>query len=219
MAVSGLHGSLPSSPRVDRIALRDAQGTWLALEDVALDWSPLALLSGDGACAAPDRAPGSRSTRLPVGNPAAAAPAPAGSSFSLPVRADSDQVQVGRIDLAAAVAGAPAALSLDGSAHLASLQDGDADVLLRAADGSGTYHLRGHIDPAAIRATLHAGEAAHGLVARLATLPDLGALNVHAVAGRAVDRGGDHAGGHGGRAGRRRARHAGSARTAPPTLI
>ena len=179
VVISGLHGGLPGGPRIDRIELRDSQGVWLTVDHAALDWSPLALISGD-AHVTRLAAQSVSMPRLPVSNPASTAAPSSSGTFQLPVRVDADEVHVGRIDLGPAVAGAPIAASLDGSAHLASLQDGDANVLLRAADGSGTYHLRGHIDPAAIRATLRADEAAHGMVAGLAHLPDLGALGVRA---------------------------------------
>jgi len=177
--LSGVSGAFPSAPRIGRIEVRDAHGTWLVIEDAALDWSPLRLLGRDAAV---QRLAAARVTvaRLPVSNSTASTPS-GNSTFQLPVRVDVDALHVGRLELAAPVAGTAAAVSVDGSAHLASLTDGDADVALRALDGqAGSYRLRGHVDPAAIRATLAVREPAHGLVANLAHLPDLGGLSVQA---------------------------------------
>lgn len=177
--LSGVSGAFPSAPRIGRIEVRDAHGTWLVIDDAALDWSPLRLLGRDAAV---QRLAAARVTvaRLPVSNSTASTPS-GNSTFQLPVRVDVDALHVGRLELAAPVAGTAAAVSVDGSAHLASLTDGDADVALRALDGqAGSYRLRGHVDPAAIRATLAVREPAHGLVANLAHLPDLGGLSVQA---------------------------------------
>lgn len=39
-----LHGALPAEIRIDRIAVRDSDGTWMTVHDFELDWSPLELL-------------------------------------------------------------------------------------------------------------------------------------------------------------------------------
>jgi translocation and assembly module TamB len=96
-----------------------ATGVWLSIDDIALDWSPLRLLSGVAHI-----------DRLSVGHvamarlPVSDTPAQPGSSggFSLPVHVEAEALHVARIDIAAPVAGAQAAIALDGSAHLASLQ-------------------------------------------------------------------------------------------------
>lgn len=37
--IEGLSGTLPFAPRIESLALKDTQGTWLILENVALEWS------------------------------------------------------------------------------------------------------------------------------------------------------------------------------------
>ncbi len=177
VTVAGLHGGLPGAPRIARIEIRDAQGVWLVAEDVALDWSPLALLSADARV---QRLSARRIAveRLPVSTSQANTASSSGSTFRLPVRVDADSVHVDRIELAAPVTGTAAALSLDGSAHIASLQQGNADITLHEVDGPGTYHLQGRIDGQTISAVMDANEAAHGTLASLAKLPDLGALSI-----------------------------------------
>ena len=175
--LAGVSGWFPAAPRIGRIEVRDAQGAWLVIEGARLDWSPLRLLGRDAAVQllSAERV---AVLRLPVSG---AASTSSGGSFQLPVRVDVDALHVGRLELGAPVAGTEAVASVEGAAHLASLSQGDVDVSLRALDGpGGSYRLSGHVDPAAIRATLAAQEPAHGLVARSAHLPDLGALSVQA---------------------------------------
>jgi translocation and assembly module TamB len=46
IAITGLHGHIPSDMRLDHLAIADAQGTWLEADDMHLAWHPLALLRG-----------------------------------------------------------------------------------------------------------------------------------------------------------------------------
>jgi translocation and assembly module TamB len=46
LRVAGLAGRLPFSPRIARLEIRDAQGSWLVVEGAALDLDPWALLGG-----------------------------------------------------------------------------------------------------------------------------------------------------------------------------
>ena len=78
------------------------------------------------------------------------------------------------------MAGAAAALSVDGTANLTSLSAGSADVTIQRLDGAGRYHLAGQIDDARLKAALQASEPAHGLVSGIAGLPDLGAITATA---------------------------------------
>ena len=96
------------------------------------------------------------------------------------MRVEVEATHVDRVDVGAAVAGAPAAVTLDAVAHLDSLKQGDADATIRQIGGAGTYKLSGRIDDAHITAHVDASEPAHGLVSGLAGLPDLGALAVRA---------------------------------------
>jgi len=170
-------GIFPQAPRVGRVEVRDSKGVWLTLDDIALDWSPTRLL---GRNARVERLVVGRVTvaRLPVSSPP---PATGPSSFSLPVRVDIERFIVARIDLGAEVAGTPASLSAEGVAHLASLTDGQAEIALRRLDGEGTYMVKGRIDASGLAADVAAREAAHGLLAGIAKLPDLGALDIHAA--------------------------------------
>ncbi len=174
VTLTGLAGSFPTALRLDRIELRDAGGVWLTVQDAALDFSPLSLLAGEARIGA---LTASRIgvARLPVAAPSEPSPA-AGGTTDLPVPVDLARLQVGRLELAAPVAGRAAALSVDGSGRLTALWAGEATLAIERLDGPGSYHLDGRIDAAAIRAHLQAQEPAGGVVSQLAGLPELGAI-------------------------------------------
>ena len=179
VVIAGLGGRFPDALTLRHAEVRDGQGAWLYLDDVALDWSPLALLHGEARV---DRvAAGSIDVpRLPVST-APAKPQPASSgSFSLPVRVTLGTLQVNRAAIGAPVAGVAATLSLDGSGRLASLQDGSADVILQRLDGPGSYEVHGTIDPTHLAARLTVSEPAQGLIAQVARLPNLGPITLKA---------------------------------------
>ena len=46
VTIERLEGRLPDAPHVGRVFVSDSEGVWLALQDVTLEWSPLALLRG-----------------------------------------------------------------------------------------------------------------------------------------------------------------------------
>ena len=179
VVITGLAGRFPDALRVGHAELHDAQGVWLALDGVALDWSPLALLHGEARV---DRLAAERVQvpRLPVSN-APAAPQPASSQpFNLPVRVAVEQIDIARAEIGAPVAGAAAVLALTGKAHLASLQDGDATVAIHRLDSPGSYNVSGAIDPAHLTAKLDIAEPAQGLIAQIAKLPDVGPITLQA---------------------------------------
>ncbi len=174
LVLYGVHGRLPDAPRADRVELRDEHGTWIVFRDVALDWAPLRLLHGQALFERLTAASGTL-LRLPVSSSETSSSGGGGSS--LPVRLDVNEVHVGKLDVEPPVAGSAVSVVVDGSLHAASLRDGDIDALLRTTDNTGTYHVRGHVDPKVIRATLHAAELPGGFLARTAHLPRLGALS------------------------------------------
>ena len=177
--ISGLAGRFPDALRLAHAEVRDADGAWLLADDVALNWSPTRLLSRearvDALSAARIQVP-----RLPHSqHPAPAQPSDS-QPFSLPVRVSVEKLHVDRLEIGAPVAGVAAAVSLEGSAHLASLQDGDADVAVARLDPpGGAYTLHGRIDPASLSAKLDVEEPPNGLIAAIAKLPALGAIGLH----------------------------------------
>ena len=179
VVIEGLHGRFPDQLRLAHLEVRDAQGAWLLADGVALDWSPLALAhrqaSVDLLTAARVRVP-----RLPAAAPSPAAPATDSKPFTLPVQVVARRIKVDRVEVGASVAGTAAALSLEGSADVPSLQAGSADLHLQRLDGGGAYAAKARIDPASIGLTLDMQEPEGGLVAHLASLPALGPITLKA---------------------------------------
>ena len=177
VTLDGLSGRFPDALRLRRLEVRDAQGVWLTAEDVLLDWSPTRLLQRQASVqrleAARVQVP-----RLPVSGPPDPAPAESGAPFQLPGSVAVQRIHVDRVELGAPVLGIPAALALDGSADVASLQAGSAAIALRRLDGDGTYALNAEISPSTIKATLDAAEPDGGLIANLGSLPGLGPLAI-----------------------------------------
>lgn len=176
--LSGLSGRFPDAPRLERIELRDGAGAYAVITDAALDWSPLRLLHREAAIRRLAAAEVSV-LRRPI--PAAGGAAPSsGATTTLPVRVDVASLHIDRLALAAPVAGTPAVMAVEGTAHLADLHTGRAEVVLRRLDAPGRYHLAGHIDQDTLAAQVSAEEPAQGFIASVADLPGLGALSVQA---------------------------------------
>ncbi|MBV8578821.1 MAG: hypothetical protein JOZ58_27775, partial [Acetobacteraceae bacterium] len=173
--LAGLSGRFPYQLRVTRTEVRDKDGAWLAIENLAIDWQPWRLVMRE-AWFDEITAGHVAVARLPVSSGKSSSQ----SSYGLPVSVTLKELRVTRLDLAPPVAGMAAALSLDGSAHLASLQQGDATLSAQRLDGAGTYSAKGRIDPASLQAELAVHEPEHGLVSGIAGLPALGALRIDA---------------------------------------
>ncbi len=169
VTIAGLKGRWPGEIDAARVAIRDGHGAWAQIDDLKITWSPLQLLFGRIAIKSLSAARIAISRR-PVFS--------GGSEFVLPVRLA--RFRIARLDLAAAVAGAPVALSLSGRLRLDSWQRGSIAVKARQRGGAGRYAFSGRIDPTGIRARITAAEPAHGPLAALIHLPDLGPLVIAA---------------------------------------
>jgi translocation and assembly module TamB len=178
VSVADISGRFPDALRVGHIAIADRQGVWLSLDNVQLDWSPLALVRGTASV---QNLSAERVSlpRLPApGKPAATSN---GGGFSLPVKIHLEKLDVRRAAIGAPVAGRAAILRLHGNADFASLADASADIDIDRLDSAGTYRLAGHVGANTIAAHLTAAEPAGGFVGGLAGLPDLGALSLDAA--------------------------------------
>jgi translocation and assembly module TamB len=173
--ISGLSGRFPDALRVAQAQVSDASGVYVTLDDVVLDWSPLALLQREALV---DRVTAARIalTRLPVSSSGSSSSG--GGSSQLPVKVVVRQLEVPQVEVAAAVAGTASVLSVAGVVTLDTLTTGQGQVTIDGAGGR--YTLEGAVDAQTIRATLAVREPAHGLIASVAKLPDLGAIAVDA---------------------------------------
>ena len=179
VALSGVGGIWPAAPRIGRIELRDADGVYAVVEDVALDWSPAALLSRTAQI---DLLAARKATlaRLPHSAPNQSGSGK-GGGFTSPVQVKLAKLRIDRVEIAARVAGTALAVGVDGTARFASLDDLDADLALHDLGGAGTYHLRAGLLPGHVDVSVKGAEPPHGLLARLAALPDLGTLGLDAA--------------------------------------
>ncbi|MGI4952876.1 MAG: hypothetical protein ACRYGM_13835, partial [Janthinobacterium lividum] len=174
---SGLSGRFPDHLRLAHVELRDTQGAWLQADDLALDWSPTALIHKQALVHSLTAARFAM-PRLPASDPAAAPAAPSSQPFTLPVRVTVEHLALARAELGRAVIGADAVLAGTGQADVRSLQSGTAAIALQPVGAEGRYTLDASLADDSIAATLHAQEPDHGLLARLASLPDLGAIKL-----------------------------------------
>lgn len=176
--LQGLAGRFPGALRLTHAEIRDKDGTWLSVDDLALDWSPSHLLTGEAAI---DRLTAAHVAvaRLPVS--ASKSPAKSSKSSALPLRVSLDTLRIDKLDLGAPLAGIPAVAKVEGSLHLASLTDGDVALAITRLDGPGNYSLTGKMAAAGDHVRLDISEPAQGLLGELAGLPDLGALSISAT--------------------------------------
>jgi translocation and assembly module TamB len=172
--LQGFGGTFPGALRLAHAEIRDKDGAWLTLDDVALDWSPLALLRGEAKI---DRLTAAHivAARLPESEASSSSK----SKSSLPpLRVALGALRVDKLDLGAALAHAPASVKVDGQLRFASLTDGDVALDIERLDGAGSYKVTGKTSDAGDNVALDISEPSQGLLAGLADLPDLGAISI-----------------------------------------
>jgi translocation and assembly module TamB len=173
----GLRGRFPEALQVRRISVADAGGVWLTVNEAALDWSPWRLLEGEVAVARLE-AQSVSVDRLP-----AATSGGGGSSSLPPLRGVVSRLHIARLDVGAAVAGQPIALAVDGAGQIVAPDNGEAHLAitaLRRRENAPLDHYLVEVSmvPVHLHATVSVAEGAHGLLAGLAHLPDLGAIAI-----------------------------------------
>ncbi len=184
--IQGFEGALSSEASIDVLTIADADGVWLTLEDIVLNWSRTALLRGvidvrelSAARIIVSRPPLSEDT----------GPAPEAQPFSLPelpVSVSLDQLRIDSVELGEAFLGEPITVALNGSAQLA---DGEGTVSLNAerlGDKSGAFEINGSFvnETRFLDLFLNLDEGPDGIVARLIDLPGRPAVKLE-VAGAA----------------------------------
>ena len=168
--LSGMAGSFPSHLTLEELQLKDAAGVWLTAKKIELDWTPWGYLEGhlqidrlQVASVDMERLPQGSSTPTRRGD------------VSIP-RIDVAQASLNLVHLGPQLAGAPATLAANGTAHLRSLRDMLFDASARRIDGDGQYELHLHFDAQRMDAALKLHEPANGPLENILSLPGLGAL-------------------------------------------
>jgi translocation and assembly module TamB len=174
--ITGFAGALSARATITRLSVADADGIWLDMHDLVLDWDRAALISGalvvrELSAARIDL------LRRPVPPPGTLpdAEARAWRLPDLPVSVDIGAVQAKEITLGADLLGEPVALRLGGRGTLA---DGVLDVALEAdrsdgAEGALRLALRRDELDDHLEVTLALREGAGGIAARALDLPGL----------------------------------------------
>ncbi|HEX3602906.1 MAG TPA: translocation/assembly module TamB domain-containing protein [Steroidobacteraceae bacterium] len=169
--LSGLGGYLPNHLTLEELRLSDAAGVWLTAKKIEVDWKPLTYLEGrlqidrlHAASVDMQRLPQSSST------------APSNKEVSIP-QIDVAQASFDLVHLGAELAGQPASLKANGSAHLRSVRDMLFDASAQRIDGDGEYELRLGFDEKRMDAALKLQEPAGGPLENILSLPGLGALH------------------------------------------
>ncbi|MEQ1940452.1 translocation/assembly module TamB domain-containing protein [Mesorhizobium sp. CN5-321] len=176
VTIAKIDGIWSGRLRVGSVTLADGQGPWLALRDVAVDWSPLALLSKTFRA---DRVAVQRieMARLPQSSGKTDAGASSGGGSGLPVSVDVKQIDLPDIALGEDLAGtgiaelaAKAALKADASPMAIAT-----DLNIQRRDGQqGSVVGSVHFAPAdnKLDVDLKASEPAGGIIANLLRIPD-----------------------------------------------
>ena len=171
--IIGFQGALSSEATIDVLTIADAEGVWLTLEDIVLEWSRTALLRGAIDVQQLSAA------RIIVARPPISeqsGPAPQAEPFSLPelpVSISLDQLSIGRIELGEAFLGEPIVVSLSGSAQLSG-GEGTANVVAtRIGDKTGVFEINGSYanETRLLDLMLKLEEGPDGIAARILDLP------------------------------------------------
>jgi translocation and assembly module TamB len=172
-AIYGLSGRFPDRLRVAQVELIDPAGVWMTVKQLELDWSARHLFQGRADI---DRLSVAHilMQRVPE------YPDDPEEDNSLPVFFAFRDLAIARCDLAAPVAGATMTLRITGTGDLSALDRGSADLRIERTDAPGDYRLAGTASPEGTQLKATVSEPAQGLLAGLAGLPDLGAIQAEA---------------------------------------
>lgn len=180
VTVNGFSGALSREATMQEMTFADAEGVWLRLEDVALNWNRAAVLRG--RIEVRELSAGLiELARLPAGG--SSGPSAEASDFTLPdlpVSIDIGLIDAERLVLGAPVLGERIEMTLEGSANLAD-GEGAVDVALSRTDGElGDLTLAGSYSNTSkvLAVNLRLEEGQGGIVANLASLPGEPALSV-----------------------------------------
>lgn len=173
VSITGFAGALSSQATMERLTVADADGIWLVLDGVVLDWTRSALLRGslEVNSLTADRLEIIRTPNAPDDLPDAEA-----TPFALPdlpVRVNIDEFVIAELVLGEPIIGIAAVLSIEGNVLLSG-GAGEADITLDRIDGpTGQFALQTSYDNADgnLDLSLVLNEAAGGLAAELLGLP------------------------------------------------
>ncbi|WP_294924184.1 translocation/assembly module TamB domain-containing protein [uncultured Paracoccus sp.] len=173
VSIQGFEGALSSRATFTRLTIADDDGTWITLENGAMQWTRSALfarrvqiqeLSAERVIL--PRLPGAAEGELPQ------AEAPEFALPELPVGINIERISVGRVELGEDVMGVEATASVEGSMNLSG-GEGGAQLTINRVDGPrGVFALDGEFsnETRVLRVGLDLDEDADGIFANLVGL-------------------------------------------------
>ena len=173
VTITGFEGALRSEARIGQMTIADAEGVWLTLEDLVLQWNRASLLRG-AISVQQLRAGRMILSRAPVGGDSG--PSPEARPFSLPdlpVSVSIGALDIARIEIDQSFLGEAVVASVQGAASLASGQ-GMANLLVTRLDGApGSLRIDGSYsnETDILALLLDLDEGPDGIAARLLDLP------------------------------------------------
>ncbi|WP_424812952.1 translocation/assembly module TamB domain-containing protein [Roseococcus sp. YIM B11640] len=173
LEIEGVSGPLPGRLAVARLAMRDAQGAWVEVEDarIELAWRELLDRRVSLTAVAAKRI---ALHRLPPSEPSPPAAEPTRIEIpalpDLPVAIRIDALQLDRIELGEALAGQAAVLSLAGAARYEARRL-ETQLVANRLDRPGEMRVNVALHEQSLMAEVHASEPPQGLVATLAGQP------------------------------------------------
>jgi len=185
--ITGFAGALSSQATLDTLTIADADGIWLRLEDVTLDWTRSALLRGELKVNRLD-ARAITLARLPESERRITPEMAEAQPFELPdlpVSVEIGQIRAGTLTVGAPVLGEEVRLELIGNLFLAG-GEGAASIDVTRLDGRGKISLDARFDNAdrMLAIDLALDESEGGIAATLLSLPGEPAVNL-SIAGEA----------------------------------
>lgn len=174
VTIIGFEGALSSEARIAQMTIADAEGVWLTLEDLVLQWSRASLLRG-AINVQQLRAGRVILSRAPVGEDAG--PSPEAQPFSLPelpVSVSIGVFEIERLEIDESFLGEPVVATVEGSAELAN-GEGNVNLLATRLDGKeGAFAIEGSYsnETNVLAVLLDIEEGPEGIAARLLDLPD-----------------------------------------------
>ena len=169
--IRGLRGRFPDSLRAAHVDIADSKGIWLSIDDVRVDWAPLALLSRRVDVSRLD-AERAGLLRLPADEDQSQ------SNYRFDIRA----FHVGRLVTSADVSGMAAELTADGRVTYLSRQDISADLTATRLDAPGSYRVNARWKNGVIGGTASISEGAQGALAGLIGWDEIGPIAIEARA-------------------------------------
>ncbi len=173
--ITGLDTEFPDQLSIQHLELYDAQGSWLTLDELQLDWQPSRLWAREVAVSAL-QCKAVILQRLPLSDNQSSS----STNFSLPLNVRLDQLAIGQLQLPATLAGAITDYQLNGRFNFDASRETQLELALRSWDGQGDYRLQATLSQTDLQAQLALTETSAGLLTTLSGLQNQPAIHLQA---------------------------------------